>query len=149
MLFIAMQLIGAVAGAALAHAMFDLPLLQTSGHVRGGWDAATGAFTGPGQWIAEAVATAGLIVLVLRAPGDKAAAWIACYIGAAYWFCASTSFANPAAVMGRMVTDTFSGIAPVSAAGFVLAQAVGAGGGLLLDRWLGPVQVVAPTVPKL
>ena len=149
MLFIAMQLIGAVAGAALAHAMFDLPLLQTSGHVRGGWDATTGAFTGPGQWIAEAVATAGLIVLVLRAPGDKAAVWIACYIGAAYWFCASTSFANPAAVMGRMVTDTFSGIAPVSAVGFVLAQVVGAGGGLLLNRCLGAVQVAAPTVPKL
>lgn len=138
MLFIAMQLLGAVAGAALAHAMFDLPLLQTSSHLRGGWDAA-GAFVGPGQWIAEAVATAGLIVLVLRAPGDKAGAWIACYIGAAYWFCASTSFANPAAVMGRMWTDTFSGIAPVSAVGFVLAQTLGAGLGWLLHNALGPV----------
>lgn len=140
LLFIAMQLLGAVAGAALAHAMFDMPLLQTSGHVRGGWDAATGIFAGPGQWIAEAVATAGLILLVLRAPGDKAAAWIACYIGAAYWFCASTSFANPAAVMGRMVTDTFSGIAPVSAAGFVLAQTLGAALGCVLHRWLGPME---------
>jgi len=114
-LFIVVQLLGAVAGAWLAHAMFDLPILQTSGKIR----------EGLGQWIAEAVATAGLIVVILRSPVGKASAMVACYIGAAYWFTASTSFANPAAVMGRMLSDSFAGIAPHNAIGFVLAQCVG------------------------
>ncbi len=112
LLFIAFQLLGAVLGAWLAHAMFDLPLLQTSAKLR----------TGSGQWMAEAVATAGLIFTILRAPAGKASALVASYIGAAYWFTASTSFANPAAVLGRMLSDTFAGIAPASAPGFVLAQ---------------------------
>jgi glycerol uptake facilitator-like aquaporin len=129
-LFIAFQLLGAVAGAWAAHLMFDLPLLQFSSHLRGGFDAA-GAFTGGGQWVAEAVATAGLIFVILRAP-------VACYIGAAYWFTASTSFANPAAVMGRMMSDSFAGIAPASALGFVLAQCVGAVVGTTVARWLQP-----------
>ena len=115
-LFIVVQLLGAVAGAWLAHAMFDLPILQSSSKIRTGW----------GQWIAEAVATGGLIFVILRAPAGKASAMVACYIGAAYWFTASTSFANPAAVMGRMLSDSFAGIAPGSAAAFVLAQCVGA-----------------------
>ena len=136
MLFIAFQLLGAVAGAWLAHAMFDLSLLQFSHKLRGGWNA-SGQFSGWGQWIAEAVATAGLILVVLRAPPHKAAALVACYIGAAYWFTASTSFANPAAVLGRMFSDSFAGIAPASAPGFVLAEVVGAGLGVLLSRWLG------------
>lgn len=123
--FIASQLTGAVMGALLAHAMFDLPLLQTSAHLRGGWDAA-GQFTGWGQWIAEAVATAGLVLVILRAPEGKASALVACFIGAAYWFTASTSFANPAAVLGRLFSDSFAGIAPASALGFVAAQCVGA-----------------------
>ena len=123
--FIAAQLCGAVAGAALANAMFELPLLHFSQHLRGGWDAA-GQFTGWGQWLAEAVATGGLLFTILRAPPGKASALVACYIGAAYWFTASTSFANPAAVWGRMFSDTFAGIAPASAFGFVLAQSVGA-----------------------
>ncbi|MBC7610462.1 MAG: aquaporin family protein [Polaromonas sp.] len=135
-LFIAFQLLGAVAGAWAAHAMFDLNLLQFSHKLRGGWNAA-GQFSGWGQWIAETVATAGLILVVLRAPPNKAPALVACYIGAAYWFTASTSFANPAAVLGRMLTDSFAGIAPASAPGFVLAEAVGAGFGVLLNRWLG------------
>ncbi len=135
-LFIASQLLGAVAGAWLAHAMFELPVLQFSQHLRGGWDTA-GHFTGWGQWLAEAVATAGLIVVVLRAPPAKASALVACYIGAAYWFTASTSFANPAAVLGRMLSDSFAGIAPASAPGFVLAQAVGAVMGVLINRGLG------------
>ena len=125
-LFIAVQLLGAVAGAWLANAMFELPVLQLSTKVRAGW----------GQYLAEAVATAGLILVVLRAPGSKAAGLVACYIGAAYWFTASTSFANPAAVMGRMLSDSFAGIAPTSAPGFVLAQVAGAAGGVLLDRLL-------------
>ena len=126
-LFIATQLLGAVAGAWLANAMFELPVLQLSSKVRAGW----------GQYLAEAVATSGLILVVLRAPGSKAAGLVACYIGAAYWFTASTSFANPAAVLGRMLSDSFAGIAPASAPGFVLAQVAGAAIGVLLDRLLG------------
>lgn len=135
-LFIAFQLLGAVAGAWAAHAMFDLNLLQLSHKLRGGWNAA-GQFSGWGQWIAEAVATAGLILVVLRSPAHKASALVACYIGAAYWFTASTSFANPAAVLGRMLTDSFAGIAPASAPGFVLAEVAGAIVGMLLHGWLG------------
>ncbi|RYF41810.1 MAG: aquaporin family protein, partial [Comamonadaceae bacterium] len=124
--FIAAQLLGAIVGAWLAHAMFDMEVLQTSTRVR----------AGAGQWLAEAVATAGLVLVVLRAPAGKAAALVACYIGAAYWFTASTSFANPAAVLGRMLSDSFAGIAPASAPGFVLAQCAGAVAGSLLARWL-------------
>lgn len=126
-LFIVFQLLGAIAGAWLANAMFDLSVLQFSSKVRGGW----------GQWLGEIVATAGLILVVLRAPVGKAAGLVACYIGAAYWFTSSTSFANPAAVMGRMFSDSFAGIAPGSALGFVAAQCVGAVVGLALHRALG------------
>ena len=126
--FIASQLLGAVAGAAQANAIFDLPLLQASQHLRGGW----------GQWLAEAVATGGLLFTILRAPEGKAPALVACYIGAAYWFTASTSFANPAAVLGRMASDSFAGIAPASAPGFVLAQTVGAVLGVALSNRLSP-----------
>jgi glycerol uptake facilitator-like aquaporin len=118
--FIVSQLIGAVLGAWLAHAMFDMHILQTSAKLRGGW----------GQWVAEAVATAGLVFVIARSGAPnvhaKASALVACYIGAAYWFTASTSFANPAAVLGRMLSDSFAGIAPASALGFVAAQCVGA-----------------------
>lgn len=133
MIFIACQLAGAVLGAWLANAMFELPVLHTSAKLRGG----------TGQWLAEAVATAGLLFVILRAPSGKAATLVASYIGAAYWFTASTSFANPAAVIGRMFSDSFAGIAPASAAGFVLAQGVGAVAGVLLARWTAP----APTPP--
>ncbi len=126
-LFIAFQLAGAVAGAWLANAMFDLSVLQFSSKLRGGW----------GQWLGEVVATAGLILVVLRAPAGKASALVACYIGAAYWFTSSTSFANPAAVMGRMFSDSFAGIAPANALGFVAAQCVGAILGVLINRSLG------------
>ena len=126
-LFIAFQLAGAVAGAWLANAMFDLNVLQFSSKARGGW----------GQWLGEIVATAGLILVVLRAPAGKAASLVACYIGAAYWFTSSTSFANPAAVLGRMLSDSFAGIAPGSALGFVAAQCMGAVAGVALHRALG------------
>lgn len=126
-LFIAFQLLGAIAGAWLANAMFDLSVLQFSAKARGGW----------GQWLGEIIATAGLILVVLRAPAGKAAGLVACYIGAAYWFTSSTSFANPAAVMGRMFSDSFAGIAPGSAFGFVAAQCVGAVVGVALHRALG------------
>ena len=139
MLFIAFQLLGAVAGAWLANAMFDMPVLQFSSKLRGGWSAA-GQFAGWGQWIAEAVATGGLIVVILRSGAAnvhaKASALVACYIGAAYWFTASTSFANPAAVMGRMFSDSFAGIAPASALGFVIAQTLGAVAGFAIAQGL-------------
>jgi glycerol uptake facilitator-like aquaporin len=133
-LFIVYQLLGAIVGAWLANAMFDMPVLQFSTRLRGG----------TGQWLAEAVATAGLIVVILRSGAAnvhaKASALVACYIGAAYWFTASTSFANPAAVMGRMFSDSFAGIAPASALGFVAAQAVGAVVGVGVNRWLEPLE---------
>lgn len=132
-LYVALQLAGAACGAWLAHAMFELPLLQWSDTVR----------SGPGQWLAEAVATAGLVLVVLRAPAARVAVLVAAWIGAAYWFTASTSFANPAAAFGRMWSDSFAGIAPGSVAGFVLAQLAGAAAGLALDRALGPAAPVA------
>jgi glycerol uptake facilitator-like aquaporin len=89
-----------------------------------------------GKWIAEAVATAGLILTVLRAPGGKASALVAAYIAAAYWFTASTSCANPAAVFGRMFSDSFAGITPISAPDFVLAECIGASIGLGVARLL-------------
>ena len=125
--YVVAQLIGAALGAWIAHAMFGLDIVQWSLKVR----------TGPAQWLAEAVATAGLLFVILRAPAGKAPALVACYIGAAYWFTASTSFANPAAVFGRMMSNTFAGISPADAPGFVLAQLVGAALGVLLHRALG------------
>jgi glycerol uptake facilitator-like aquaporin len=137
-IFIASQLTGAMLGAWLAHAMFDLPILQTSTKLRGGFDA-VGQFVGWGQWIAEAVATAGLIFVIARSGTAnvhaKASALVACYIGAAYWFTASTSFANPAAVLGRMLSNSFAGIAPTSAPGFVAAQCLGAAAGWLASQY--------------
>ena len=94
------------------------------------------ARTGPGQWLAEAVATFGLLLVVLRAPSARVASLVASYIGAAYWFTASTSFANPAVAFGRMFSDTFAGIAPASVPGFVVAQLAGAGLALLVVKAL-------------
>lgn len=124
--YVAAQLLGAVFGAWLAHVMFDMQVLQLAAKVR----------AGPGQWVAEAVATAGLLLVILRAPAGRAAPMVAAYIGAAYWFTASTSFANPAAVLGRMVSDSFAGIAPGSAIAFVIAQLGGAGIGAAIHRLL-------------
>lgn len=126
--YVGAQLLGAMLGAWLAHAMFDMALLQWSTKLRGG----------TGQWIAEAVATAGLLLVILRAPAGRAAPMVAAYIGAAYWFTASTSFANPAAAFGRMFSDSFAGIAPASVPGFVLAQLAGAAVGLGLHQLFEP-----------
>lgn len=126
--YVAAQLAGAMLGAWLAHAMFDMSILQFSTKVR----------SGPGQWIAETVATAGLLLVILRAPNGRASVMVAAYIGAAYWFTASTSFANPAAAFGRMFSNSFAGIAPSSVPGFVLAECAGAALGLLLYRLLEP-----------
>lgn len=128
--YILMQLFGAALGVWLAHAMFDLTLLQASTKLR----------AGSGQWIAEAVATAGLVLVILRAPAGRASALVAAYIGAAYWFTASTSFANPAAVFGRMFTDTFAGISVNSAPDFVIAELVGAAIGLGVHLFFQPKQ---------
>jgi glycerol uptake facilitator-like aquaporin len=98
-----------------------------------------------GQWLAEAVATAGLILVVLRAPAGKASALVAGWIGAAYWFTSSTSFANPAAAFGRMFSDSFAGIAPRAVPAFVLAQLAGAVIGLALHRLLEPRSGNAPS----
>ena len=114
-------------GAWLAHAMFDMSILQFSTKVR----------AGTGQWIAEAVATFGLLLVILRAPASRVAAMVAAYIGAAYWFTASTSFANPAAAFGRMFSDSFAGIAPAGVPGFVVAELLGAGLAVLVNRAFG------------
>jgi len=132
--YVAVQLVGAVLGAWLAHAMFGLPLLQWATRVRGD----------PGQWLAEVVASLGLMLVVLRPPAGRAAGVVAAYIGAAYWFTASTSFANPAATVGRMISDSFAGIAPASVPGFVAAQLVGALLALPLHRALGAVPASQP-----
>jgi glycerol uptake facilitator-like aquaporin len=132
--YILAQLVGAVLGAWLAHVMFDLALIQFSVKVRNGY----------GQWLAEVVATAGLLFMILRAPVGKASVMVACYIGAAYWFTASTSFANPAAVLGRMMSNTFAGISPWDAPAFMLAELVGACVGVLLHQLLSANQDLPP-----
>ncbi len=117
--FIAAQLVGAILGVWLAHLMFDLPILQASTKVR----------TGIGQWSAEATATFGLVLLILlgvrRAAASLPAA-VALYITGAYWFTASTSFANPAVTVARALSNSFAGIAPTDAPAFIVAQVVGA-----------------------
>ena len=125
--YVLVQLAGAAGGAWLAHAMFDLPILQWSTKLR----------SGPAQWLAEVVATAGLLLVILRAAPSRVAAMVAAYIGAAYWFTASTSFANPAATFGRMFSDSFAGISPADVPAFVVAQWVGAALGVALHRALG------------
>lgn len=115
-IYLSAQFCGAFLGALVAHGMFDLPLIEWSTKPR----------TSPGLWFAEGVASAGLILVVLRSTIHTAPANVAAYIGAAYWFTASTSFANPAATFGRMFTNTFAGIAPSSVLPFAVAQILGA-----------------------
>lgn len=136
--YVGAQLLGAMLGAWLAHAMFDLSILQFSSKLR----------SGNGQWIAEGVATFGLLLVILRAPASRVAAMVAAYIGAAYWFTASTSFANPAAVFGRMFSDSFAGIAPASAPGFVLAELLGAALALGVHRLLRPATACQSSHPS-
>ena len=120
-LYVAAQLAGALAGAALANAMFDLPTLHWASKVR----------SGPGQWLGEVVATAGLLLVIGRGTPGRLSALVAAYIGAAYWFTSSTSFANPTVTLARTLTDMFSGIRLLDAPAFVAPQAVGA----LLAIW--------------
>ncbi|MEM9500245.1 MAG: MIP/aquaporin family protein [Pseudomonadota bacterium] len=119
LIFVAVQCVGGVAGSVLAHAMFDQPLLQVSERVR----------TGGAQWLSESVATFALVFTIigtLRARPQAVPTAVALVIVAGYWFTASTSFANPAVTLGRAFSNTFSGISPVDAPGFVFAQLAGA-----------------------
>lgn len=120
------QVIGCCVGALLAHAMFELHLLQSSLHVR----------SGPAQWLSEAVATFGLLLVVLGCRQRDAPWMVAAWIGAAYWFTASTSFANPAITIARALSDTFAGIRPQDVPTFVIAQFVGALAAYGTARWL-------------
>ena len=132
-LYLSVQLVGCCAGAMLANAMFELPLVQASTHVR----------SGAAQWLSEAVATAGLIFIAFRSSSVSDAAWrVSLWIGAAYWFTASTSFANPAITLGRALSDSFAGIRPHDVPGFIAAQAVGAAIGAALLRLFEDRKVV-------
>jgi glycerol uptake facilitator-like aquaporin len=115
--YASVQIVGCCAGALLAHAMFELPLIQHSLHAR----------AGPAQCLSEGVATMGLLLVVLGCRRSEDAAWmVAAWIGAAYWFTASTSFANPAITVARSLSDTFAGIRPQDAPAFILSQLTGA-----------------------
>lgn len=117
--YIAVQVVAAVAGVLLAHAMFDLPLIQPGTRIRSGF----------AQWLSEGTATFGLLLTILLGVRHRPAAvpaLVASYIFAAYWFTASTSFANPAVTIARALTQTFAGIRPADVLGFIGAQGVGA-----------------------
>jgi glycerol uptake facilitator-like aquaporin len=127
--YVVSQVAGGILGVWLAHAMFDLPLWQISMTAR----------TGPGQWLAEGIATFGLLLTIFgcgaRTPTAVAYA-VGLYITSAYWFTASTSFANPAVTIARSLSDTFAGIAPAGVLAFICAQLVGMLTALRLARWL-------------
>ena len=127
--YVAAQVVGGIIGVIAAHAMFDLSLLQTSGTAR----------HGTGQWIAEAIAAFGLIVTILgtvRFRPENVPLAVGLYILSAYWFTASTSFANPAVTIARSFTNTFAGIAPADVALFIVAQMFGAFAGMFAGNWL-------------
>ena len=125
--YVTLQIAGCCLGAVLAHAMFDLPLIQSSTHIR----------TGLSQWLAEFVATFGLLLVILGHRKSEDAPWmVAAWIGAAYWFTASTSFANPAIAIGRALSNTFSGIRPGDVPVFAIAELAGAIAALWVSRKL-------------
>lgn len=134
--YIVAQVIGAAIGVWAAHLMFDLPVWQLSTTVR----------TGPGQWFAEAIAAFGLLLTIFgcvaNAPSAVAYA-VGLYITAAYWFTASTSFANPAVTFARSLSDTFAGIAPDGVPAFIAAQLAGAFAAVVLARWMWPRTVAS------
>ncbi|MDI2036375.1 aquaporin [Paenarthrobacter nitroguajacolicus] len=138
---VAAQVLGGLAGTIVANLMFSLAPIAFSTHQR----------SGPGLWLAEVIATAGLLVIVFgsirsRRP-DRVALAVGGYITAAYWFTSSTSFANPAVTIARTITDTFAGIAPISAPGFIAAQLAGGVLGLILLRFLYPADSTTLSVP--
>lgn len=127
--YVAVQVVGGIAGTFLAHAMFELPIFQNSATLR----------TGTGQWIAELVAAFGLVFTILaglRFRSDAIPWLVGLYITAAYWFTASTSFANPAVAIARTFSDTFAGIRPVDVPGFIAAEFLGALLAMALASWL-------------
>lgn len=129
--YVVVQLIGGVIGVWTAHLMFELPLWQVSLNAR----------TGAGQWLAEFIATFGLLLTILGCVARTPAAVpyaVGLYITSAYWFTASTSFADPAVTIARSISDTFAGIAPSAAPAFILAQLVGMLAAVMLARWLWP-----------
>jgi len=131
------QLAGAYLGVAAAHAMFEAPLFSASAHVR----------SGPAQLLSEFVATFGLLSViwgVSRRHAQHVPFAVGAYITAAYWFTASTSFANPAVTLARAATNTFAGIRPIDAPGFVVVQLLGAAVATALFRWLLPSEVPSP-----
>jgi glycerol uptake facilitator-like aquaporin len=128
-LYVVVQIAGAMLGTLVAHLMFDLPLVSAYADPR----------NGASQWLSEAVATFGLlltILLSLKQPVEQIALRVGLYITAAYWFTASTSYANPAVTIGRALTSSFSGIGPADVPGFVIAQVIGALLALALATWL-------------
>jgi glycerol uptake facilitator-like aquaporin len=127
--YVGAQLTGAVLGVWAAHLMFELPVLQISLTTR----------TGAGQWLAEAIATFGLLLTILGCSARSPAAIpyaVGLYITSAYWFTASTSFANPAVTIARSLSDTFAGIAPAGVMAFIAAQLLGMLAAVALGRWL-------------
>ena len=129
--YLVAQIAGAFGGAAIAHLMFGEALFSASTHVR----------SGPAQWLSEFVATFGLLCVIwgcVRRRSPFVPFAVGAYITAAYWFTASTSFANPAVTLARAASNTFAGIRPVDAPGFMLAQLAGAAAATLLFRWLVP-----------
>src|SRR5262250_2075482 len=139
-LYVGAQVIGAFAGVAAAHLMFEAPIFFASRHAR----------SGPAQAFSEFVATFGLLAVIWGCARRRSSAVpfaVAAYITAAYWFTASTSFANPAVTLARSATDTFAGIRPADAPAFIIAQLLGAAAATALFRWLAPtLPEVAPTV---
>ena len=128
-LYAVAQVLGGIVGMLVAHAMFELPLWQWGSQIR----------SGGGQWLSEGIATFGLVLVILlgmRLRATAVPALVGLYITAAYWFTASTSFANPAVTLARALTESFSGIRPVDAPGFILAQIAGALLALGLAGWL-------------
>ncbi len=129
--YVLVQIAGAFAGVAAAHVMFEVPLFSASRHAR----------SGPAQMFSEFVATFGLLAVIwgcARLRADAIPFAVAAYITAAYWFTASTSFANPAVTLARSASDTFAGIRPADAPGFIVAQLLGAGAATALFSWLAP-----------
>jgi glycerol uptake facilitator-like aquaporin len=127
--YVILQILGGIAGAAVAHIMFELPLFEASVNVR----------TGISQWVAEFVATFGLVATIfgcIKARPEAVPYAVGLYITAGYWFTSSTSFANPAVTISRTMTDTFSGIAPVNAPAFILAQLIAAAVVVWVFGWL-------------
>ncbi|APW42918.1 aquaporin [Rhodoferax saidenbachensis] len=139
--YLVAQVLGAIAGVMAAHYMFELPLLMESAHVR----------TGTHQWWSEIVASFGLLTVILnvaKTRPDFVPVAVGAYITAAYWFTASTSFANPAVTIARSLTDTFSGIRPTDVAGFILSQVVGAALALALFKWSEGAEPTTTNSPR-